>query len=86
MFGLLFLAPDLSMLSYLISKRLGAMTDNLVHAHTTPLILLCVLWFAGQASYAWLAAIWFSHIGLDRMLGYGLEYETAFKDTHLQRV
>jgi len=27
-----------------------------------------------------------AHVGFDLMLGYGLKYETAFKDTHLQRV
>jgi len=33
-----------------------------------------------------LALIWLVHIGADRLLGYGLKYPTAFKDTHLQRV
>ncbi len=26
------------------------------------------------------------HIGLDRFLGYGLKYPSAFKDTHIQRM
>lgn len=30
-----------------------------------------------------LALIWTAHIGLDRMLGFGLKYPTRFKDTHL---
>jgi hypothetical protein len=30
-----------------------------------------------------LAAIWFGHIGLDRMLGYGLKYPQRFGATHL---
>jgi hypothetical protein len=29
---------------------------------------------------------WFAHIGLDRAVGYGLKYPTAFGDTHLGRV
>ncbi len=33
-----------------------------------------------------LALIWLAHVGVDRALGYGLKYETVFKDTHLQRV
>jgi hypothetical protein len=33
-----------------------------------------------------LALIWLAHIGMDRMVGYGLKYPTAFKDTHLSRV
>jgi Domain of unknown function (DUF4260) len=35
---------------------------------------------------AQLGLIWFTHIGVDRALGYGLKYPTGFKDTHLQRV
>ena len=27
--------------------------------------------------------IWIAHIGLDRMLGFGVKYPTGFKDTHL---
>jgi len=34
----------------------------------------------------YLALIWFAHIALDRLLGYGLKYPTRFQDTHLQRV
>jgi hypothetical protein len=33
-----------------------------------------------------IALIWLAHIGLDRMLGYGLKYPTEFKDTHMQHV
>ena len=36
--------------------------------------------------FAAFALIWLAHIGVDRMLGYRLEYPSAFKDTHLQRV
>jgi Domain of unknown function (DUF4260) len=34
----------------------------------------------------WKDARRIGHIGLDRMLGYGLKYGTAFGDTHLGRV
>ena len=30
--------------------------------------------------------IWICHIGMDRMIGYGLKYPLSFKNTHLQRV
>ncbi|MCU5518569.1 DUF4260 domain-containing protein, partial [Bacillus wiedmannii] len=30
--------------------------------------------------------IWTAHIGMDRMFGYGLKYETDFKNTHIQRL
>ena len=32
------------------------------------------------------ALIWLLHIGVDRAVGYGLKYPSAFKDTHLNRV
>jgi hypothetical protein len=85
-FGLLLLTPDFSMLGYLANKKLGAAFYNLIHTYTCPLVLLSILWLAGQSSFAWLGLIWLAHIGMDRMMGYGLKYETAFKDTHLQRV
>ena len=27
--------------------------------------------------------IWLAHIGFDRLIGYGLKYETGFRHTHL---
>jgi hypothetical protein len=85
-FAALFLAPDFFMLGYLANKKMGAAVYNLGHTYTLPLLLLLVLWLSGQTSYAWVSLIWLAHIGFDRMLGYGLKYETAFKDTHFQRV
>ena len=85
-FALLFLVPDISMVGYLADRRIGAMIYNFVHTYTVPIILLMTLWFSGQASYLWLVVIWIAHIGFDRLLGFGLKYETAFRDTHLQRV
>jgi hypothetical protein len=29
------------------------------------------------------ALIWGNHIGVDRVLGFGLKYSTGFKNTHL---
>ncbi len=58
-------------------------------------LLLVVLFLAPDLSFAayalpappaQLALIWLGHIGIDRALGYGLKYPTAFKDTHLDRV
>jgi hypothetical protein len=85
-FAVLFLAPDLFMLGYLANKKVGALIYNLAHTYTAPILAFSVLWFFGQTSYYWLTLIWLAHIGWDRLIGYGLKYETAFKDTHLQRV
>jgi hypothetical protein len=82
----LFLAPDLSMLGYLRGPALGALTYDLVHTYVGPIALGTVGVLAGWDHATQLGLIWLAHIGLDRMLGYGLKYPTAFKDTHLQRV
>lgn len=86
-FAVLFLAPDLSMLGYLLGPRVGAMIYNLGHWYALPLVLLLVTPDEiGYSVYSMIALIWLSHIGFDRLLGYGLKYPTGFKDTHLQRV
>jgi hypothetical protein len=33
-----------------------------------------------------IALIWANHIGIDRMLGYGLKYAEGFRFTHLGRI
>ena len=81
-FALLFLAPDLTMLGYLGSARLGALTYNLGHTYATPAILALAGLALGPLAYG-LAAIWVAHIGFDRLLGYGLKLETGFEQTHL---
>ena len=82
----LFLAPDLSALGYLGGPRLGSLAYDLVHTYVGP-VALGVAGVVGSAELAvQIALIWLAHIGMDRMLGYGLKYPTGFKDTHLQRV
>lgn len=83
---LLLLAPDLSMLGYLAGPRVGAASYNLAHTYAGP-VAVAVAGVVGHADLAvQLALIWFAHIGVDRAIGYGLKYPSAFRDTHLQRV
>lgn len=86
LFALLFLAPDLFMLGYLLDRKIGAAFYNLVHTTIGPAALLAVGVLAAQRTAIAVALIWAAHIGFDRLLGYGLKYPTHFKDTHLQRV
>ena len=85
-FAALFLWPDLSMLGYAVSARLGSKLYNLVHTYFFPLALAGLAVIAHKPDILPFALIWFAHIGFDRGLGYGLNYPTFFKDTHLQRV
>jgi hypothetical protein len=82
----LFLAPDLSMLGYLAGPRAGSVTYDVVHTYVGPVALGVAGAVSGYDTAAQLALIWLAHIGLDRLLGYGLKYPTGFRDTHLQRV
>ncbi len=85
-FVVLFFVPDLSMLGYLRDPRLGAMTYNVAHTYAVPLLLIGAAVLAGHPALLAAGLIWVAHIGLDRMLGYGLKLPTAFHDTHLGRI
>ncbi len=84
-FALFFLAPDLSMLAYIAGPRAGAIGYNCVHTYALPLLLTLAGFAGGVPVAAAGGLIWAAHIGLDRLLGYGLKYPTAFGDTHLGR-
>ncbi len=83
-FAALFLLPDLSMLGYLVGRRVGATAYNAAHSYVGP-AALALVGLSVPAALP-LAAIWFAHVGFDRALGYGLKYTSAFGDTHLGRV
>lgn len=85
-FFLLFLLPDLSMVGYAWGPRAGARAYNAVHTYLPPCLLWLVAHYGHRPALLPLALIWIAHIGFDRLLGYGLKYDTAFKDTHLGRV
>jgi len=82
----LVLAPDQSMLGYLAGPTFGAAIYDAAHTYAIPVVLatLGVLTDADLAVQVGL--IWFTHIGVDRAIGYGLKYPTGFKDTHIQRI
>jgi hypothetical protein len=85
LFVALWLVPDLSMLGYLASPCWGARCYNAVHTTITPVTLALaalLLHTAGPLPYA---LIWLNHIGVDRLLGYGLKYPAGFGWTHLGR-
>lgn len=85
-FAWLFLLPDLSMLGFLAGPRVGAVAYNAAHSYLGPALLAGAGLLLAAPLCGTLAAIWVAHIGLDRALGYGLKYGTAFADTHLGRI
>ncbi|MGH3022915.1 MAG: DUF4260 domain-containing protein [Gaiellaceae bacterium] len=80
------LAPDLAMLGYLAGPKAGALAYDTAHTTAAPIALGLAGVLADSGLALQIALIWAAHIGADRLLGYGLKYTTAFKDTHLQRV
>jgi hypothetical protein len=85
-FLLLFFVPDLLMVGYFWGTKVGAATYNAGHTYAAPFLLWLLAYFGHVPSLVPLALIWTAHIGFDRLLGYGLKYGAAFKDTHLGRV
>lgn len=80
-FVVLLLTPDLAMLPYLRSARIGAWCYNAFHTFAGPVILgACAIFIHVLAP---LAVIWAAHIAMDRACGYGLKYEDSFGHTHL---
>jgi len=86
LFALLFLAPDLFMLGYLINTKCGAASYNVVHTYVGAVVLLLLSFLLPAPQFTPFGLIWLAHLGFDRMLGFGLKYPTFFKDTHLQHV
>lgn len=86
LFLLLLLVPDISMVGYLINKSRGAWIYNVAHTYITPALLAALAVGIDSEMLLHTALIWFAHIGMDRMVGYGLKYATDFQDTHLNRV
>lgn len=75
--------PDLFMVGYLANTRLGAFAYNLGHSYALPAIT-CIGGLVGHQPLAVaIGALWFAHIGMDRVAGYGLKYPDSFAHTHL---
>ena len=83
LFALLFLAPDIGLLGYLVNTKTGAIFYNITHhkgiaialSLTGSVYAVPVLQFAGL--------LMFAHSSFDRILGYGLKYNNNFRATHL---
>jgi hypothetical protein len=73
LFALLLLFPDIAAVGYLAGGRLGVACYNAMHTLTLPALLLLFGLLTGTPLALAIAAIWFAHIGLDRVLGYGLK-------------
>lgn len=82
----LFFIPDLSMIGYLVNLKFGAWLYNFFHHKllAVMLILAGYVLFLNPLSLA--GCILLSHSAFDRIFGFGLKYESGFKDTHLGKI
>jgi Domain of unknown function (DUF4260) len=86
LFVLLVLVPDVGMVGYAAGPRAGAVTYNALHATIGPGALAVIGVVTESPGAVSVALVWFAHIGMDRLLGYGLKHTTGFRDTHLGRI
>ncbi|WP_163393230.1 DUF4260 domain-containing protein [Flavobacterium limi] len=85
-FFVLILAPDLSMLGYILGNKSGAFFYNVFH-HKGFAVLCYILGSYFISEDLQLAGIiLFSHSAMDRIFGYGLKYEKGFRYTHLGEI
>lgn len=82
----LLLVPDVSMIGYLRGTRPGSVIYNLGHNLATGGLALGLGIWLGAGWLAVAGAVLVAHVGMDRLLGFGLKYPTVFQDTHLQHV
>lgn len=85
-FAVLFLLPDVSFLAYFAGPRAGAWAYNAMHSYVGAVGLLAVGVLGGMPMLLAVGLVWCAHIGFDRMLGYGLKYDSGFGRTHLGRL
>lgn len=85
-FALFLLAPDLAIIPYAINKRAGQIVYNIVHTTIFPLALAVYSILNANSLGLQIALIWFAHIGMDHLFGYGFKYPGSFKETHFSRI
>jgi hypothetical protein len=82
----LILAPDLSMIGYLFGNRIGAFTYNFFHHRGLAILVYLIGIYYSNSLIQLLGIILFAHSSMDRMMGYGLKYDSGFKLTHLGEI
>ena len=80
---ILFFAPDIGMLGYLINTRVGTFVYNVFHHKGIAIALAATGYYVGNDVLTAVGILLFAHSSFDRIMGYGLKYEDSFKNTHL---
>ncbi|MBJ7578680.1 DUF4260 domain-containing protein [Devosia sp. MC532] len=81
-----FFAPDLSFLGYVLGPRMGAWIYNSVHNYGLGAGVFALGAMLSAPLGCAIGLLLLAHTGFDRMLGYGLKSRLAFGVTHLGRI
>ena len=79
----LLFTPDLSMIGYLISPQVGAITYNFIHHKSLGIGIFIIGIVLASQPLQLAGLILFGHSSMDRILGYGLKHSDSFQHTHL---
>lgn len=83
LFPVLLLAPDLSMLGYLVGPKLGATIYNIFHHKFIAISFLIAGYYTDHSVCVLIGLILFAHASMDRIFEYGLKFPNDFKHTHM---
>jgi hypothetical protein len=78
-----FLAPDISMLGYVASPKVGAWTYNLIHHKGIATAVYLIGAYVGNPALMFAGTLLLGHSAFDRIMGHGLKYEDSFHHTNL---
>jgi hypothetical protein len=79
----LFFTPDIAMVGYVISSKIGAACYNFTHHLGVAVFLYVIGKLVHMPTMELVGIVWLGHLYFDRSLGYGLKYADNFKHTHI---
>ncbi len=79
----IFLSPDISMLGYMFSCRVGAAMYNWFHHKLVAGLLIITGFLYPNPVVLFIGLLLWAHSSFDRIMGYGLKYNDSFSHTHL---
>ena len=85
-YALVLFGPDISLIAYLINKKVGAVCYNFFHHKTVAIALLFICYFLPADCFLLIAVVIFGHSSQNRFFGFGLKYYEGFNITHLGKI
>jgi hypothetical protein len=82
-YWVLFLAPDIGAIGYVVNPKIGAFTYNLVHLKAIAIAIYIAGIYISNHELQFTGLLLLGHSSFDRLVGYGLKYSDDFKHTHL---